>query len=94
MQDKLTQMAVVDRFIHIRILGLSHWFAPAKKQELYDWPSLKEFRRELIDNRIEFLELTSFIKTTANYCLPRNRPLCAAAAKMMMREILTELEIG
>lgn len=88
---KLTQLAVVDRFIHIRILGLTKWFAPALKEEIYGWSSLKEFRRELIANRMEALEIRGLIKTTPNYCLPRNDVVCTAASVEMMNEVIAEL---
>ena len=91
MQDKLTQLAVVDRFIHIRVLGLSKWFEPALKQEIYDWPSLTVFSRELVVNRMNTLDLQGLVKTTANYCLPKNDAVCNGAADLIMREILAEL---
>ena len=92
MQDKLTQMAVVDRFIHIRILGLSKWFEPALKQDMYDWPSLVVFSRELVANRMNALEIRGLVKTTPNYCLPKNEAVCNLAAGRILNEILAELE--
>ncbi len=89
---KLAQMAVVDRFIHVRVLGLTKWFEPARKKEIYDWPSLKEFSHELIDNRIEVLEMHGLIKTTPSYCLPKNDAICHSAAVIMMPEVLFKLE--
>ena len=88
---ELDRMAVVDRFIHIRVLGLSRWFEPATKQEIYNWPSLSEFRQALIDNRIGFLEIKGLIKTTANYVLPKNTAICDEAAQRMQNEVLHEL---
>ena len=91
MQARLAQMAVVDRFIHIRILGLSKWFEPALKQDMYDWPSLAVFSRGLVVNRMNFLEIKGLVKTTTNYCLPKNEAVCNGAARLIMREILAEL---
>ncbi|KKL07268.1 hypothetical protein LCGC14_2587720 [marine sediment metagenome] len=88
----LTQMAVVDRFIHVRVLGLSKWLEPARKQEIYDWPSLAVFRRDLVDNRIMALEHRGLIKTTPNYCLPKNDAVCDDAATQMMGEVLSEID--
>ena len=91
--NRLKQMAVVDRFIHIRILGLTKWLGPARKEEIYDWPSLKEFSRELVANRMKALEARGLIKMTPNYCLPRNDVICSAAAVRMMNEVMVELAV-
>ena len=90
--DKLDQMAVVDRFIDIRILGLTKWFDPALKHEICDWSSLAEFRRELVLNRMAALEAYGLVKTTKNYCLPKHEDVCQQAATRIMPEVLAELD--
>lgn len=92
-QDKLTQMAVVDRFINIRILGLCIWLEPTLKQEMYDWPSLTVFSRELVTNRMKALEMSGLIKMTTNYCLPKNKVVCSQAADRIIREVLVEARL-
>jgi len=89
---ELDQMAVVDRFIHIRVLGLSKWLEPARKEDIYEWPSLAEFSRALMTNRMNALENEGLIKTTENYVLPKDQAVCNEAAHMMMKEVLHELE--
>ena len=92
MENKLAQLAVVDRFIHVRILGLSKWLEPARKQEICAWPSLVVFRRELVLNRMSTLEVRGLVKTTTNYCLPKDEVVGSEAASLLMPAVLVELE--
>ena len=90
--DKLSQMAVVDRFLNIRILGLVHWLAPAKKSEIMEWSSVREFDTSRVLLRIRRLEIGDLVKTTEHYCLPKNGAICEQAGRQMMPEILAALE--
>lgn len=89
--NRLARMAVVDRFIDVRVLGLSWWLAPARKEEIYDWLVSRGFNIQTVVSRMKRLEGAGLILTTVNYCLPRNRMICQTAGDRMQNEIIAEL---